>query len=256
MQPLDINVIVSSWPGAGGTTMALIIADYLKLKYIYAGGVLREWARRMDYDTTSDKFHQWEASYGENWDAIWEAYIYKKFTSTKNLLAEGKTAGFLLPDGAAFEVMVIANEAARNQRAGGDGRSETLASRDQLLQNRWSRSYNVDIFNLAAIQANYDLLLDNSTIGIADGVIKTLTALQTYLNAANLPVNFTIAEAKLHQLEADYWQMIKRGEKPKEKLKDKLFSQGLYISNDEVFNDFKTVMKDTYLTLPSEMQIF
>jgi cytidylate kinase len=231
---IELNMVVSSWPGAGGTTMALILAQLLNLKYIYAGGVLKEWAQRMGYDPSSDAFHEWEMLYGESWDYLWEDYIKELVTSNHNLLCEGKTAGFLLPDDGAYEVMVTASAQIRAQRAGGDARTEDIAARDKILSERWQRLFDVDIYDTEAILANYDLLLDNSQLTIAGSINKVLSGLQAHAVYSKL-YDYEQLKSSAQQLEQSFWADQHRGKSGKDALKSYLQANDLYYTNEEIF---------------------
>lgn len=214
--------------------MALILAQLLNLKYIYAGGVLKEWAQRMGYDPSSDAFHDWERQYGESWDYLWEDYIKDLVTSNHSFLCEGKTAGFLLPDARAYEVMVTASAQVRAQRAGGDSRTEDITARDKILSERWQRLFAVDIYNVEAIKANYDLLLDNSQLTIAGSIHKVLNGLQTH-QLYSESYNYEELKTMALQLEQSFWEDQHRGKSGKDSLKSYLQANDLYHTNAEVF---------------------
>ncbi len=214
--------------------MALILAQLLKLKYIYAGGVLKEWAQRMGYDPSSDAFHEWEMLYGESWDYLWEDYIKDLVSSNHNFLCEGKTAGFLLPDGRAYEVMVTASAQVRAQRAGGDARTEDIAARDKILSERWQRLFAVNIYDLDAIEANYDLLLDNSQLTIAGSISKVLSGLQAH-EVYSKGYDYEQLRLRAQELEQSFWADQHRGKSGKDSLKSYLQTNDLYYTNEEIF---------------------
>lgn len=245
----NFNLVVSSWPSAGGTTISLVLAELLKLKYIYAGGVLKEWAKLMGYDPTSDRFHEWEANYGEVWDRFWESYIADKLSKEANFLCEGKTLGFLLAPDKAFEIVIIADLEERARRAGKDQRSESIAARDQLLAERWKRLFGIKLLDKQSLAANYDLVLDNTNLTIATSLEIIWSKLAEYYSE----VEFTAEQAST--IDQEFWQDMKAGKSGKDRWKSKLEEQGLYYTNEHVFKDWLDNYQDKFSQLPVEMQL-
>jgi cytidylate kinase len=256
MKSTDINVVVSSWASSGGTTLALMIADLFELKYIYAGGVIKEWSDRMGYDHTTNEFHKWENQYGDHWDRMWENYIEIKLSQQEHFLCEGKTAGFFLPEGRAFEIMVIADLETRNERSGKDNRTEEIQKRDQLLVERWQRLFDINIMDEDSLEENYDLIIDNSDLSISE----SLKAAVEEIVAANpdYEINFELGNLSkiTKELEKKYWKENKKTGSGKNFLKDRLNSKNLYLTSEEIFQEWK--LNKSYRKilegLPEEMQ--
>lgn len=246
------NLVVSSWPSAGGTTISLVIATLLGLKYIYAGGVLKEWARRMGYDPTSNEFHEWEDKYGESWDHFWENYISKKLSSTEGFLSEGKTLGFLLPAGRANEIFIIADAETRAHRAHIDGRTEEIKARDSLLANRWKRLFGIELLNRDSLKENYDFVLDNSKLTISQSL---LTVWEHIVEWHQLPNDF-LQDPKSYfdQVDAQFQQEKTSGIDPRKRWKDQLASKNLYISSESVFSEWIEDYQNELAKLPQEMR--
>jgi len=251
---MKLNIIVSSWPSSGGTTIALIWAKLLNIRYLYAGGVIKEWSARMGMDPTTDAFHTFEEKYGEVWDNLWEEYIQVKFKAETGLLCEGKTAGFLLPPHNAFEVMVIADQETRSKRAGNDQRTEIIAERDHYLKERWLRLFKVDIFSLTQIEANYDLVLDNSNLNIADSLNSIWLNLKIWASNNKLDIEkYNISTADFIHIETQFWTDQKSGISGKDRLKNSLQQSGLYISAEEVFTEWKSNYSELLKNIPQEL---
>lgn len=241
-----MNVIFSSWPGAGGTTTALMVAYMLELDYLYAGGVLKEWAKRMGYDPTSDKFHEWENKYGVAWDTVWEAYVQEKLKQQDGFLYEGKTAGFLFPKGIAYEVMITADLNERVKRSVTDKRTETLKQRDELLQKRWQELFGFDLFSDEDIEENYDLRIDNTSLSIAQTTYKAMQGIK------GLTQDYG-ARRRLDALESEYWKENETGN-GKNMLISRLTENGHYTSNESVFAEMPRLVPEIFSKLPKEMQ--
>lgn len=256
----NFNFISSSWPSAGGTTLALNMADILDLKYIYAGGVWKEWAKRAGYDPASNEFHEFETKYGEAWDYFWEDYIKSKLTTETGLLCEGKTTGFLCKNPKAFSVMVTASAEVRSQRAHTDMRTEQIIARDRLLSERWQRLFGVDIFSHEQITEKYTFELDNSNLTIADAIIIVTGQLRRWLDSNNLSdveTNDALSLINLERakvLEAYYWNVGEDGLSGKDKLKQKLVQKNCYYTNEMIFAEWKEKYSDRLAQLPAELQ--
>jgi cytidylate kinase len=255
MQTQTYNILTSSWPSAGGTTMTLMLANFLKLKYIYAGGVLKEWASRMGYDPKSNEFHDWEKEYGEHWDKFWESYILWKLGDKKGFVYEGKTSGFLLPGDIAFEVMLVASEEARASRASGDGRVEEIHERDLILAERWERLFGIKFLSLEAIKENYEIMLDTSYLTLTQSFLEVLVALKYWLVDHQLSHElFNLGEAEKYASEYD--KLLSTRQDVKVKLKADLEKEELYIDNPTIFMEFSSnkELAEKFSLLPQAMQ--
>lgn len=250
----ELNVVFSSWASAGGTTLALMFAEALGLRYIYAGGVLKEWVKRMGMDPSSGDISIWEKQYGKMWDACWENYIKRKLSNDKNFLAEGKTLGFLLEEGKAFEVMVIADADIRNKRAGGDNRTEDVTVRDRLLADRWKTEFGFDLLDEDDIQNNYDFVLNNSKTGIAESFGLVSAVIQESYADPEIIQRLQDYEARLPEIEAQFWEDQKNAISGKERVKKRVEARGLYFNNEEIFADWNNQYKDLLEPLDPKMR--
>lgn len=161
----DFNLIMSSWPSAGGSTAARILALILNKKYIYAGGVMKAWVKAMGYDPKTNDINKWSEIYHDHWDYVWENYIKEKVRNSTNTIFEGKTAGFMLnsvPN--VYKIYIIASLEARKQRSRSDLRLEEIDARDKFLAKQWEQLFGFDMFDIGQLKANYDYVLDTSDL--------------------------------------------------------------------------------------------
>lgn len=172
-----MNLVFSGWPGAGTTTLATITAHLLSYKYLYAGGVFKHIAQLKVGETSGEKYLQFEREFGPVWDEVWEKYALWKLENSDHLVLEAKTAGVKVDNGNVLEVFVVASLPVRIQRAQSDKRidaKDTITNRDQILQARWKESFGFDIYDLDVITQVYDLVIDNSRMGVREEVNRVL----------------------------------------------------------------------------------
>ncbi|MBL8014795.1 MAG: hypothetical protein JNK26_01240 [Candidatus Doudnabacteria bacterium] len=176
-----MNIIVSGWPAAGATTLSLLLAQLLDYKYLYGGGVMKFLSSKVVGVDSGPKFIEFERYFGPYFDAIWDKYAVWKVQHSSHLILDGKAGGFFVEAENVFEIMVIASQHTREQRADTDLRilgSETLATRDQQIRSRWLSTYNIDIYDPVQIQLNYDLVLDTTNMSVEEELQRVLNYLE------------------------------------------------------------------------------
>lgn len=239
------NLIVTSWPSSGGTTMALLLANLLGMRYVYGGGIFKTFAHEI-YDAESgEAYIKFENEYGNAWDEIWEAYAKLVLKVQKNILVEGMTAGFLYNSNTSYALMFTASLVARAQRAQLDGRSDALATlkaRDHDVRKRWIQNLDIDIYDMNLIHEKYDLVVDNSDMGIAD----TLNFVLPQLAKVGFYASLTPDQAK--DLEAEFWNTGKKY------YQQKLQDQNLWLQPAKVFTEWKEHFPEKVNNLPQEMK--
>lgn len=241
------NIIISSWPSAGGSTAARFTALSLDFKYYYAGGVLKYWAEIMGYDPKSTDLLKWSDKYHDHWDKVWEGYVAKKIEKTNKAMFEGKTAGFLLKKRKkAYSIFITAIISERQKRARGDKRTENIALRDKFLREKWKRSLGVDIFNMYQIRKNYNAVIDSSRINILQTAQAVLEQLR--YSGKFKKVNFLNAHKELIDLYGNY-------EKDSDYLLNTLKYRGLLETPREIMLEWhEKPYKKLLGKLPSEMK--
>jgi cytidylate kinase len=196
------NIIISGWPVSGSTTMALILANLLGYKYVYAGGVFKHFTKEIYGSDSSHNVVRFEEEYGTHWDSIWEKYAQLLLESETRLLCDSKLTGFIYKGENVFKIMFTANFGTRMTRAAIDGRGGAdieIQQRDEQLSQRWSRDFGVNIYDNQTIVNNFDLSIDNSELSIA----QTLMQLCEKLSPAGFDLNINPAQAQ--ELEQHYW---------------------------------------------------
>jgi|GEM_PF-3808034 len=253
MTTTAFNIFVSGLPGSGGTTLAQILADVYNLKYIYAGGVLKRWAELAGYDPKTDAFHTWEKEYGQAWDTFWEAYIKQKLGAETGYMYEGKTAGFLAPGEHAFKIMVVASPEIRAKRATVDGRLETLAERDNILRQRWLTDFSFDIFSQTQLKEHYDLVIDNSEMTVTDTLQKVANHLENSKFSTLFDHSVATPEV-LTKYGHQFDLLIQNHQDPKAPIKASLIAKGLFVSPEQIFEEWRSSYSSKLEQLPNVMR--
>ncbi len=230
----ETNIIVSGKASSGTSVTSLFLAYLLNKKYIYAGGTLKYIASQLGYDPKSSKIIEFENKYGDKWDLLWENYILWKLENTRNLLVDAKIAGFFADHQPwLFEVFILPNIEVRQQRAGGDKRTEDILQRDKMLVERWERLFKINILDDTQIRENYDYILDNSYLSISETVFQVYKVMREALGLKEI-----LVLAEIQKLEEVYKV------KGKTYLIEKITEKGNLISNEEIFQDWRENFKD------------
>lgn len=163
-----MNIIVSSWPAAGGTTIAILLSYMLGLKYVYAGSVSRYLAAHLADNDLVKLFKK----YGVEWDTLWESYREQILAQDSGMLLEGMTAGFLQQDKTnVYSIMISAELETRARRLVAEGRVESveqMKDRQQEDEDRWYKQFGFKFYDVNDINQHYSLHIDNTKLTIEE----------------------------------------------------------------------------------------
>lgn len=177
-----MNIIVSGWPAAGGSTTALLLSLSLGYKYMYAGGLLKYLAGELGFGTDGHGLMDFEAKVGNEWDKIWEAFREWKLTNSDRIVLDSKIGGFLQPPSDnIYSIMLTADLEARYKHSQSDKRTiapEEIARRDKQVGDRWRSELGIDLYSQSEIQKHYQLCVDNTSLTIQ----QTLEAIYNALS--------------------------------------------------------------------------
>lgn len=241
----DSNIIISSWPSAGGSTQARLIALIFNMNYVYAGGVLKYWVDAMGYDSKTNEINKWGEKYHEHWDYVWENYLIEKIKYSKNTLFEGKTAGFLTKEPNIFKIFIKASLEARTKRSKGDKRAEEIKQRDEFLRQEWFSRFGFDLFDEESIKEKYSLIIDSSDISIQDTFMLILEALKE-----NKIREFNYAE-KVDRLK----QIMKQYNTDSKYLINEIEHLALIQTPQKCFEEIKLKHMHLIANIPEEMKV-
>src|SRR5687768_13049510 len=102
-----MNIIINSWPGAGATTLSVILCRLLKVKYVDVSYVHEQILDKLYGNHTDHSLLDFETKYAKEWDVLWDEYIKWKITHADGYLIDGRITGFFVDDiKNLFEIMI------------------------------------------------------------------------------------------------------------------------------------------------------
>lgn len=157
-------ITVGGPPGAGTTTFSKRLAKILGLRYVYAGEIFREEARRRGL--TLEEFSRM-AEEREEIDRELDSLILDEIRKG-GVVAEGRLTGLLAKKEGieCFSIWMDAHPRIRarriKEREGGDLREilKRMREREESESRRYRRIYGIDIYDLSM----YDLIIETSFI--------------------------------------------------------------------------------------------
>lgn len=238
------NIIISSWPSAGGSTAARFVALVFEMKYIYAGSVLKRWADKMGYNSKTNAINAWAEKYHDYWDLVWEGFIAVYAKNSSNTVFEGMTAGFLLDNDNLFKIFIKASTTERDKRAKTDGRTEDISTRDDFLRKEWLERFAIDFYDESLIKNRYDFVVDSSNMGIKEVSRLLITRLGKE----------DIRDQKMANTLKTFESHYRNYQQKKTYLISELEKRNLLISADEllikIYEEYTDLVKD----IPQEMK--
>jgi cytidylate kinase len=246
-----INLTVSGWPGAGSTTLALLLAVLLKRNFLTIGAIYRDLGVTMGYKdegVSRPKFDDYiESIIGKTTDN----YVDYKLEHSENLLIESDIGAFRLGrHPKIFSIFLCPPESERLKRVETEGRDDahaTLALRDKGLQTKYIELWNIDIFDKELIERKHNLVLDNSNMSLETEIKLVLKAFIDYEHNSEI-IDMEALEPKLNQLVGEYWK------KGKDFLKETLRDKKLLISSQQQMQEITAQFPEDVTNFPDNIK--
>lgn len=182
-----MKITISGDPGAGKSTVATILAKKLDLKRYYMGGIRREMAAKRGLSL--EEFNKLGETDPDT-DIKVDNYQKKLGKEENNIIIEGRTSYFLIPDSIKIYLKVELNEGTKRilnhmKTKEGAKRNEIKEQAEELSLEtlkekilkrkksdtfRYKKYYKQDIFDLN----HYDLVIDTTNISPNDVVNKIM----------------------------------------------------------------------------------
>ncbi|MEI6462408.1 MAG: AAA family ATPase [bacterium] len=217
------KLIISGEPGAGSTSLSLLLSYYLKMKLIYAGMIQRKLAKASGYEEEGERFVEYTKVLESKYDIEVDKAMRKYILENDNVIADSKINGFFDYPSDVFKVYLLCSREVRNERILAQGRKDglkLLEERENANRLSFIKIYGFDMADEATIRKHYDLVIDSSKLNIPE-------TLELILNGFGKKFD----KSTLVELDKKYWEL------KKDYFRAELSKQGLLA-------DVKDIVKD------------
>ncbi|MCS7317351.1 MAG: hypothetical protein NZZ41_03395 [Candidatus Dojkabacteria bacterium] len=237
-----MNIVISGWPGAGSTTLAILLSYSLKIRLFRGSNTFRLLGQKLNYgDQGTDRINAdkiLEDHYGRIYDK-YNVHVLEKYDNivmeTDYHVASKKNNSKLV------SYFLLCDFDARIKRLGIDSRDKdtlVLKERENTLREKYKSLFNIDWFNHEHIKQQYDCLIDNSELAIYEELnIIYLDLLKRGFIDVNQYSNL-INQSK--SLEDMFW----------EKGKEYFF---ILLSNEKLIVEAEEILKDINIKFKKEI---
>lgn len=239
-----MKITVSSWPGAGATTLSLILADLYKLKLLAGGKVFRYIYEKLStQNSIVDGPKLVEPYFGPIFDRFTQDLL--EDNSIDNILIESDVVSLRVGKlKNVVSIFLYADSDFREKRINLDKRAhegKVINEIDQTLQEEYKKLYGIDFLNTEEIKNTHTLPIDNTHISIG----AELKIVNEYLK-----INFKdeyLRDLDYKLLEKLYF------EKGKDYFKAKLESLDMIYSVEEILDEIKKRYSKELKNMPSQI---
>lgn len=247
-----MKITIAGWPGAGATTLALILSKTLKLKYVGGTRIFRKLGENLNFnDTGKDRINA-DKYLEKHFGSIYDKFIGKLLLDNQfdNILVESDIAGFIYKkDYEFFSIFLTTDYQERLKRLRVDGRSADIAvlkQREEENAKFYKILHGIDWFSKNQINDSYDFVIDNSSKTIAQEMKETYLAL--FNNKLIDNSTFEILTIDSEKQEEEFWQ------NGKEFYKKFLLENNLIMTEKDIVSLIKNFFKNELNDLPQDIQ--
>lgn len=245
-----MNIIISSWPGAGASTLCFLLSDSLNIALLRGSSVFREISKAMNFAATGIDRINSDEYLEDNFSTLYDKYIKYKVSSDSNFIVETDiikrdsltSANFLA-------VFLTAPYNVRAKRLVFDQRdkdSDLLKERDNSLKVKYSVLYGYNWFDTDALKANYDLIVDNSELTLASELKMVYRIL--YQKGSLTEMELNDLNSKSETADKMFF------ENGKEFFINKLDKKNLIMHGDDVVKEINSVFSAEVSKLPEDIR--
>jgi len=247
-----MKITISGWPGAGSSTLSILLCYKLNYKLLQGGEVFRYLYKQLSYQTTGEARLE-----GHNYAEPYFGPLYDKFVDElllendyDNTLVESDITSFRIGKNPnVLSIFLKANIESRKKRTTVDQRGDEgdfMEKIDKEHQEMYIKLHNVDFLDEAQIEEKHYLVLDNSDLSIADEMKKVYDALCSR-NAIDEKTKNDLKKTA-EQDEKEYW------EKGKEWYKNELKQKGLFFEATETMEAINKRFTEEIKKMPEDIQ--
>jgi len=156
-----VTITISGSPGSGKTTAAKLLAEKLKLKYVYSGDIFREQAKK--HKMTLEEFGRYCEKHKEI-DQQLDDYQLQILTKG-NVIVEGRISGWIAYRNSIPAVKVLidtdidtrASRIVKRENGDVNKRKKEMVAREKSEATRYKKYYDIDIKD----RSIYDVVIDS-----------------------------------------------------------------------------------------------
>lgn len=235
-----MNIVVSGWPGAGSSTLSLIIAYQLKLKLFQGSKTIRLLGTKLGYTQNGEGRIKADEYLDKYWGPVYDKYVDYALTHKDNYLVESDIAAFRLGlNDNLFSIFLAPSLESRKKRLEVDGRSEDiplLEEREKKSQAHYLTLCGLDWLDLNIVIQKYNLVLDTSDMKIAQELEYIFEALGKK------------SKRSFSEIENEFWQ------KGKDFYLEKLKENDLLIPTEEIIREIVKTFPNDIKNMPLELR--
>lgn len=243
----NYKITISGWPGAGSSTLALLLSYTLKLKLYQGGEVFRFFFRKIESETGLGRIQgnaEIEPIIGSLYDKYIDTLVPDK-TKT-NILIESDIASFRLGKvESVISIFLVASQESRKARTQVDGRAadgDQMLEIDKTHEEEYRKLHNINWFDLNEIEQKHNLVIHNDNLTIAEELDIVYEKLYK-TNIIDMD-KLKILKSNSKMFEEDFWT------KGKSFFKEELKKQDLLMSGEEILTDMWKQFYDTMINIP------
>jgi cytidylate kinase len=243
-----MKIVVSGWPGAGSSTLTLLLAYLYEFKLYRGGGVFRYIFEQLNLGDTGINRVRAQELIQPTFGKIFDKFIDNLLTDStyNNLIIESDIASFRIgkrPD--VLSVFLKASQSERISRTKVDGRpadGKVMDLIDKSHETEYFKLHNIKFFDTEEIENNYTLVIDNTSLTIKE----ELKIVGKYIRE-HYKLNPAVAD-DFNKIEDEFWKYGKNY------FLKKLTEKGLIPEPPFILNEIKEKFKSDVKNLPEFIQ--
>lgn len=208
-----MNIIVSGWPGAGQSTLALILSKSLKYTILQGSSTFRYLGTQIQLENVGADRIKADEILEPHWGPIFEKYMQWVATNKQRVITETDISGFFTKDNKnVYSIFLMASHEVRKGRLSKDGRDKDIdyiEQRDKSLSESYKKLFNVNFLDVTTIKDCYSRAIDNGEMSIAQELELVYKDLFNINAIEQAELNFLLEHAK--QEEELFWTNGKEG---------------------------------------------
>jgi len=169
---MDKNIAVSGWPGSGGTSVSILLAYQLNYKLLKGSQTFRYLGQTLEKSDVGLERIETDKYLEPIFGPIYDKYIDYKLVNSRKIVIDSDIAGFRLGKRAEyFSIFIVTDREVRIKRLESDNRKKDvdfLELREKESQKFYKKLYGIDWLDKNEIKAKYNLVLDNTNLGIKE----------------------------------------------------------------------------------------